>query len=208
MIAHAYVENFALNTFQRAELAVKTDKTVATTFLAASLFLQVLAVFGDLDQETTEKIKYARFKAAEIMKALKEGSIATGGNTVVEGEIQKGTTDQNALGNHETTNLAINQVASFALDRNSIPNNSCQNTDQDVLQTPPRNITNDIIPENAHLVIPSQEIVNPIQPNYRSITDAQKHAKFAISALQFDDVKSAVVNLEKALQLLQPFIEK
>ena len=41
--------------------------------------------------------------------------------------------------------------------------------------------------------------------DYTIITAATKHSKFAISALQYDDVTTAVDNLEKALALLKPF---
>ena len=40
--------------------------------------------------------------------------------------------------------------------------------------------------------------------DHKSIQNAQKMAKFAISALQYDDVATAVENLEKALSLLRP----
>lgn len=44
----------------------------------------------------------------------------------------------------------------------------------------------------------------PQQPaaNYRDINQAQKHAKFAISALNFEDVPTAVMELRKALAAL------
>ncbi|KAI8616112.1 Vta1 like-domain-containing protein [Chytriomyces sp. MP71] len=37
------------------------------------------------------------------------------------------------------------------------------------------------------------------------ITNATKNCKFAISALQYDDVNTAIDNLEKALALLRPY---
>ncbi|KAH9273984.1 hypothetical protein BASA83_003619 [Batrachochytrium salamandrivorans] len=36
------------------------------------------------------------------------------------------------------------------------------------------------------------------------MAQAQRHSKFAISALQFEDVPTAIDNLQKALALLQP----
>ena len=35
-----------------------------------------------------------------------------------------------------------------------------------------------------------------------SVAEAQKHAKFAVSALGFEDVPTAIENLQKALALL------
>lgn len=40
------------------------------------------------------------------------------------------------------------------------------------------------------------------QPSLTATTEAQKHAKYAVSAIGFDDVKSAVQNLTEALRLL------
>lgn len=40
------------------------------------------------------------------------------------------------------------------------------------------------------------------QPTLAAITEAQKHSKYAVSALGFEDVKSAVKNLTDALKLL------
>ncbi|KAK0522625.1 hypothetical protein OC834_006206 [Tilletia horrida] len=72
----AYVENFALKVFTAADnqdRAGKATKATARNFLVASQFLEVLNAFGALDTEISEKVKYAKWKAADISKALKEG---------------------------------------------------------------------------------------------------------------------------------------
>jgi vacuolar protein sorting-associated protein VTA1 len=40
------------------------------------------------------------------------------------------------------------------------------------------------------------------------LTNAQKHARFAISAIQYDDIETAVDNLKKALKYLEPYQKK
>jgi|TARA_B110000093_G_C12926469_1_gene391541 vacuolar protein sorting-associated protein VTA1 len=40
-----------------------------------------------------------------------------------------------------------------------------------------------------------------------SVAEAQKHAKFAVSALGFEDVPTAIDNLQKALFLLEGRLE-
>lgn len=40
------------------------------------------------------------------------------------------------------------------------------------------------------------------------MSQAQKHARYVISALEYDDVKTAVDNLKKALNLLEPYLKK
>lgn len=53
-----------------------------------------------------------------------------------------------------------------------------------------------LVPTNS---TSSQPSAVPIQ----SILEAQKHAKYAVSALSYEDVKTAVENLEKALSFLK-----
>ncbi|KAF2154627.1 DUF605-domain-containing protein [Myriangium duriaei CBS 260.36] len=74
--AKAYVEQFALETFQKADNAIHTDKAsrqTIDTFQAASTFLELLSIWGQLEPETSAKIKYAKFHALRIAKALKAG---------------------------------------------------------------------------------------------------------------------------------------
>ncbi|CAD6886364.1 unnamed protein product [Tilletia controversa] len=78
----AYVENFALKVFTAADnqdRAGQATRATARNFLVASQFLEVLDVFGALDPEIAEKIKYAKWKAADIAKAFKEGRTPVAG---------------------------------------------------------------------------------------------------------------------------------
>ncbi|KAG9304785.1 hypothetical protein G9A89_016815 [Geosiphon pyriformis] len=72
----AYVENFGLKIFLNADnedRLGKASKKTAKTFLAASIFLELLYIFGDMEPEIEEKIKYAKWKAANIVKAINNG---------------------------------------------------------------------------------------------------------------------------------------
>ncbi|CAG8958407.1 hypothetical protein HYFRA_00011084 [Hymenoscyphus fraxineus] len=72
----AYVEQFGLETFQRADRAVqanKVTKQTADTFQAASTFLELVNIWGEPDAETRARIKYAKWNAVRIVRALKEG---------------------------------------------------------------------------------------------------------------------------------------
>ncbi|CBQ71857.1 conserved hypothetical protein [Sporisorium reilianum SRZ2] len=72
----AYVENFALKVFVGADNEDRAGKATRATpkkFLAASQFIELLKIFGTLEPEMQEKIKYAKWKAADIAKAFKEG---------------------------------------------------------------------------------------------------------------------------------------
>lgn len=72
----AIVETFALKVFDRADDEDRADratKTTARTFYAAMCFLEVCSVFGPLPTDLDERLRYAKWKAADITKALREG---------------------------------------------------------------------------------------------------------------------------------------
>ncbi|KAF3279469.1 hypothetical protein TWF970_004026 [Orbilia oligospora] len=74
VVGKVYVEQFGNKIFGNAENtqnARRCTKVTAETFMAASVFLEVLRVFGELDPEISKKITFAKYSAARILKALK-----------------------------------------------------------------------------------------------------------------------------------------
>lgn len=74
MAGQAYIEQFGQETFQRADNAMKANKVsrqTADTFQAAATFLDLCQIWGPLDAETASKIKFAKYHALRIAKALK-----------------------------------------------------------------------------------------------------------------------------------------
>lgn len=72
----AYVEQFALETFQRADRAVqanKVTKQTVDTFSAAVTFFELINIWNPPDSDVQAKIKYAKWNAVRIAKALREG---------------------------------------------------------------------------------------------------------------------------------------
>jgi vacuolar protein sorting-associated protein VTA1 len=85
--AKAYMENFALETFGRADdaqRANKVTKQTADTFMAAATFLDLLSIWGEVEKEVSAKSKFAKFHAARILKAFKAGEDPNATNPVVE----------------------------------------------------------------------------------------------------------------------------
>ncbi|KAL0491293.1 Vta1-like protein [Acrasis kona] len=73
----ATVELFAIKMFKKADDADRAgrhDAIVARLFYASSVLMEVTKQFGDLSEDIVEKQKYARWKAAEISRAIKTGS--------------------------------------------------------------------------------------------------------------------------------------
>ncbi|KAF9886808.1 hypothetical protein FE257_011055 [Aspergillus nanangensis] len=87
--ASAYVEQFALEVFGRAEATMRVNKVTrqtADTFQAAATFLEVLQNWNPPDPEIAAKIKFAKYHALRIAKALKAGEDPNASNPVVKEE--------------------------------------------------------------------------------------------------------------------------
>ncbi|KAF4437238.1 Vacuolar sorting-associated VTA1 like [Fusarium acutatum] len=72
----AYVEQFAQQTFERAERTMRANKVTrqtADTFDAAATFFDLTREWGEPDPEVVKKIKFAKWNAARILKAIREG---------------------------------------------------------------------------------------------------------------------------------------
>ncbi|EQC38321.1 hypothetical protein SDRG_04040 [Saprolegnia diclina VS20] len=75
-------ENFAFDIFMRADeedRAGSANKNTARTFYAAGSFFDILKQFGTPSEDIIEKTKYSKYKAADILKAIKEGRAPTPG---------------------------------------------------------------------------------------------------------------------------------
>ncbi|KAF4806846.1 Vacuolar protein sorting-associated protein VTA1-like protein [Colletotrichum siamense] len=75
-VGQAYVEQFAQETFDRAEKVMRANKVTrktADTYDAAATFFLLGNIWGQIDDETQKKVKYAKWNAARILKAIKEG---------------------------------------------------------------------------------------------------------------------------------------
>lgn len=87
LAAKAYIENFALDTFNRADEAQRNNKVTrqtADTFQASATFMDLLTIWGQMDPEFHAKSKFAKFHALRIAKAIKAGEDPNASNPVVE----------------------------------------------------------------------------------------------------------------------------
>ena len=74
MAGQAYIENFGQETFLRADNAMKANRAsrqTADTFQAAATFLDLCQIWGPLEAEVASKIKFAKYHALRIAKAIK-----------------------------------------------------------------------------------------------------------------------------------------
>ncbi|KAI8457422.1 Vta1 like-domain-containing protein [Phakopsora pachyrhizi] len=80
LAATAYVENFGLKIFDSADDEDQrglSNKSTAQRFLAAACFLEVLqSLTNQPDPEILQKIKYSKWKATKISKAIRDNNLA------------------------------------------------------------------------------------------------------------------------------------
>ena len=85
--AKAYIENFANDTFIKADESQRSSKVTrqtADTFKASATFLDSLSIWGEVEKDLSAKSKFAKFHAARILKAFKAGEDPNETNPVVE----------------------------------------------------------------------------------------------------------------------------
>ena len=194
---HAVVEAAAMKLFSWADTQDRSavfNKSVVKSFYTASILFDVLDVFEEsLSDEAKTHRKYARWKATYIHNCLKNNEVPTPGPV-------GGLDDDPTLDEEAQPVMAHDSGQSYT----------------PVSASPPRNITPEISaqPKPARRTIPpAQEPTTTYdQPTVGSgsnisaqtMRDAEKLCKFAASALQYEDVSTAIENLEKCLRLLRP----
>ncbi|XP_022711167.1 vacuolar protein sorting-associated protein VTA1 homolog isoform X1 [Varroa jacobsoni] len=206
------------------------DKSVVRAFHAAGYIFEVLNNFGELGEETLRMSKYAKWKAAYIHKCLKEGTQPIPGplRGDDEGFEEDGTGLSNSLfqqpdSNAETLNAGVAPTPMPRGQAGNIGSSGAYNVDMGLSNTPqsPRPMTDEstgafpkfppaqqppaLAPPEATptfscpVVLPSGQL--PTLDLSQRIK-AQKYCKFATSALTYEDIPTAVLNLHKALALL------
>ncbi|ORZ23357.1 Vta1 like-domain-containing protein [Absidia repens] len=203
LVGYAHVENFALKVFLSADnedRSGQASKKTAKTFLAASVFLELLKTFGDLDAEVEAKIKYAKWKAADIIKALREGRVPTPDepSTQAQPQLPSAISDFPSPPSNFTAPLAgqsNNQSGQISPPSGKVSSSSSTHSTSPAhsfsQSLPSHEPITPSIPQPTTHDIPT---VGPVQ-----IAAAQKNAKWAISALNYDDIKTARTQLLDAL---------
>ncbi|XP_073528854.1 vacuolar protein sorting-associated protein VTA1 homolog [Phyllobates terribilis] len=217
IVGSAHVENYALKMFLYADnedRAGRFHKNMIKSFYTASLLLDTLTVFGELTEENIQHRKYARWKATYIHNCLKNGVTPESGPVGFEGEEDYNEDDEGTSyasnegperssstyqpGDMPTSNFTGIQIPPGA--------HAPANTPAEVPHsTGVASSTVHPSPQNTPSVDPSLYNAQPQGGTRLTPEDfarAQKYCKYAGSALQYEDVNTAVENLQKALKLL------
>ncbi|KAJ2127854.1 hypothetical protein IW136_006268, partial [Coemansia sp. RSA 678] len=243
--ACAHCTQFALRIFAKADTEDregKASKATARNFIVSSQFMQVVAAFGELDDGIKEKMRYAKWRAAEILKAMREGREVVPPSGEADMEVQGGVMGWPSPPQGQSPQIQqIPQVQQGPQSQQGLPSQLGQPQWPDTSyhsspqpQAPPHSYTPshhapDILPSVPHTnlhttstnhvsisremsmgaatFIPVPAASLPVVNNSEDfVLDpgdaklAQKHARWAISALEYDDVNTAIENLQKAIQ--------
>ncbi|XP_049612088.1 vacuolar protein sorting-associated protein VTA1 homolog isoform X1 [Syngnathus scovelli] len=225
VVGNAHIENYALKMFLYADnedRAGRFHKNMIKSFYTASLLLDVLSVFGELSDENIQHRKYARWKAAYIHNCLKNGETPEAGPNGMD-------LDQEADGDEGFSGHAFSQGGSFRASSEdaggaAAPGIGFTAGSEPGPSAPPSNFGNVHVPPGAHAPantpadavkpvptprttahaadLPTGQQQGDVRLSAEDFTKAQKYCKYAGSALQYEDVPTAVHNLQKALKLL------
>ncbi|CAD1469331.1 unnamed protein product [Heterotrigona itama] len=185
--AQAHLENWALKLFlfaDKNDRAGNFGKNVVQSFFTAGLLYDVLTVFGELNEEATQNRKYAKWKAAYIHNCIKNNE------TPIPGPMQEDNEDADLNKNMEE-------------DESDVTSNPSDTTVHGA--TVKQNIDERSLDDKDSNSIPKTESKlreSGVELSAEEIGKAQKFIKWAGSALNYDDVPTAILNLRKALHLL------
>uniref|UniRef100_A0A182JQY0 Vta1/callose synthase N-terminal domain-containing protein n=1 Tax=Anopheles christyi TaxID=43041 RepID=A0A182JQY0_9DIPT len=222
--AQAYLENYALKLFlyaDKQDRASNFGKNVVKAFYTAGMIYDVCQIFGELTEEVTQNRKYAKWKASYIHNCLKNGETPVAGPMPTE---EDNDYDENEAfqPNPEPQPGPSNTPAVLQppVSPQPPPAGPTNFTTTDPFSyvkapTPPSEpekppggfqpYTGGPVAGMAGLPVETSRLVTPggVQLRPEQITKAQKYCRWAESALNYEDLKTSIDNLQKALRLLQ-----
>ncbi|CAF4775927.1 unnamed protein product [Pieris macdunnoughi] len=231
VVAQAHLENYALKLFLFADKQDRErnyGKNVVKSFFLAGMIYDVLTTFGELTDEAAQNMKYAKWRAAHIHSCLKNGEMPEAASQLSEDSNQNeaGSSDG---GQAPTQGPAVptSFPQEFGFTDSTLSQPTLPTTYSNLLpdpnaalraasQLPPVPYTPDPNPGGFVPYDPSEQpqptpstasygdnsmLVAQLSPD--QIAKAQKYCKWASSALNYEDIKTAISSLRNALELLQ-----
>eukprot|EP01135_Chromosphaera_perkinsii_P005247 Nk52_evm16s327 gene=Nk52_evmTU16s327 len=256
IVGQAHVEEFAMKLFSHADnedRAGRANKGIALTFYSAMICFDVLAALGPMRDDLEDKHKYAKYKAAYILKCLKEGTTPQpgppGGEEEEKEEEERGGAGgmmggggyDDTVNSHEQSRTYGNETETVEPVRHlptppgyhreppAVPppmGGGVNVNSQPVAPTAPApgyapapvsnpgrggggggsvaavGHGNSVHNAGYTSGIPTEWKPPATNLSEREIEAAQKKCKFAMSALNYDDVPTAVSSLTEALKIL------
>lgn len=200
--AQAHLENWALKLFLYADKndrASNFGKSVIQSFFTAGLLYDILTMFGELSEEAIQNRKYAKWKATYIHNCLKNGE------TPIPGPIDN--PDDNEDSHRSLSDDVPDPPRPTPQERRMADPGIPPSLPHSDPYDPSLVSSNDSQAGGSQPINPENFAATPkttggVELSLDQMTKAQKFIKWAGSALNYDDVPTAVSNLQKALHLL------
>lgn len=184
-------ENFAQAVFQRADSIDKAgnaDKATAQSFYAAASFFEILKQFSpdkDLDPDIKQQVMYSKWRAAEIVKAIKEGRKPEPPGDADEGSSSQGGGDDSPALIPPAAPTSPPSMNSIPVARPAAPGVTVTSSSSAPSGRPTANFTR----QASHI-------------NKVTKADCLEHIRFARAALEADDIPATVERLQAVLAML------
>lgn len=206
LVGQAKVEELALRLFEKADEDDRNSnfhKNLVKSFYSAGLLFDVLSFFGELSEDLVAKKQYAKHKAMYLNKCFQAGETPIPGPLVSN---EEGESNEHEAGasNWNPTNEATNKYDTSPSYPPNPSNFSPTNPSTSESQSRFRVNTPDKpnAPQYEETSSPSASGGNVSIPP-AAMQKAQKYCKYAASALNYDDVATAITNLEECLRILK-----
>lgn len=212
IVGQAYVEKYALRIFETADgddRQSKFNKNLVKQFYTAGLLFDVLNYFGDLSEDLVVKKQYAKRKAMYLNKCFQTGEAPIPGPLLGEGGAGQDDGDDEGVVTGATGGPSN---SSYSAPYPNVPNIKNEpNNQYHGYEQPPADRPSSKSNRSSYEPAPTNyydSSANEQQPSAAAIppalmAKAQKHCKHATSALQYDDIKTAIQNLEDCLKILK-----
>jgi len=166
-----------LSNAENMDRAGSYTKAIVKLYFTAALLFQSLKVFSSYDNSHDDKVKFAKWRSTHIHQCLMQGNLP---DPLPK---EEGEDDLEA----ELDALEVSAQPSQSLSRIEVLQNDHT---KEQFSTP--------INQPVQIANQSNTTLNEVE-----FARAKKLAKFAISAMDYEDVPGAIVQLEKCLQLLK-----
>lgn len=209
----------------------KSSKSTAMGLMASVNFYDLVKLWPEEQErleeteELSKKVKYAKYHAARILKSIKNGEdpneyvveaeIVVSNDDLVpesvdplEADVEQPTITEDKEIDEEQDNepsLALPSAPSSkppqSLDDLGLPSTPSSNPGAFSLPEPPREEPKPVKPTPQRKLV-KEVNVTEIMESSEVYTKAQRHAKFAISAMNYEDKDTAIKELEEAIKAL------
>jgi len=202
-VASAHIENHAMKLFlwaDKEDREARFNKNVVKAFYTSGMLFDVLSTLGELTPEISHHKKYAKWKAAYIHSCLKNGEVPVPGPMATgdEEDLQFPTVP----GADETpSNIPGSAAEGSPGGAAGFPANPPEPSVPQIPDPIPQNISGGGSNPVHGLTNLNIQSTGGAKLSLEQITKAQKFCKYAISSLDYEDIETAILNLNKALHL-------